>query len=362
MRNVIYVAVLPFYRQACAEQLVETTGSGLALFAGDHHVDKSVRTGISDDLYTRVHNLVIGGRALLQIGHWKDVMTADNVVLDLNPRSLSAWVLLLLRRLTGRRTLLWGHLHPRAGAGSKTAVIRNAMRRLAHGTILYGYDSVVLAKRELPASPIWVAPNALYSAKDLTPALGREPRSFLYVGRLVTQKKVDLLIRAFARSNLTDSGYSLVIVGEGEDRAALEQLARDLNIAPVVKFFGHESDPDKLRLLYSEAVASVSPGYAGLSLTQSLGFGVPMIVSKEERHAPEIELRRLGGVRFFHTDSVESLATALTNATVEQSSVSRSVLSGRVASTYSAEGMAKGLLAALEGHLQELGDDGWPKA
>lgn len=41
--------------------------------------------------------------------------------------------------------------------------------------------------------------------------------------------------------------------------------------------------------VYANALVSVSPGYVGLSLTQSLSFGVPMLIAIDEAHVPEID-------------------------------------------------------------------------
>ena len=101
---------------------------------------------------------------LVQTGHWVDALRADVCVVDLNPRSLTAWILALVRRLLRRRTLAWGHLYPRAGANARSAPARAMLRRLTSGTILYGYDSVVPARFDLPKKPVWVAPEFTLSA------------------------------------------------------------------------------------------------------------------------------------------------------------------------------------------------------
>lgn len=390
--DALYLAVLPFYRQECARVLVDTPDQTVRLLAGDRHVDPTIRTGIDRSLYTPVRNIVLGNRVLLQLGGWHTALTARSAVLDLNPRSVTAWSLLLARRALGRRTLVWGHLHPRAGAASRTAVLRRSMRRLASGTVLYGYDGVPPARTELPGGPLWVAPNSLYRAADMqvglpavhTPDALAEPYSIvLYVGRLVAEKKVDLLIRGYRASSLHKRRVQLVIVGEGSERENLEFLAAELDIALHVTFLGQIAGVDELRAHYAHALCSVSPGYVGLSLTQSLGFGVPMLVSRDEPHSPEIELARLGGVTYFDTDSASALAAALDTALaatchsfpttagvgelraepqtepVDDSSA-RVALAAAVRDSYSAEAMAAGILAALNNTPQQLGDDGWP--
>ena len=60
---------------------------------------------------------------------------------------------------------------------------------------------------------------------------------------------------------------------------------------------------------YKHALFSVSPGYVGLSITQSFGFGVPMLISEKEHHSPEIDAARLGfNSKFFITDNIDDLA------------------------------------------------------
>ena len=60
---------------------------------------------------------------------------------------------------------------------------------------------------------------------------------------------------------------------------------------------------------------SVSPGYVGLSLTQSLWFGVPALIARDEPHAPEIEAAKPGmNAVFFDSDEPEALGKALVDA------------------------------------------------
>jgi glycosyltransferase involved in cell wall biosynthesis len=62
------------------------------------------------------------------------------------------------------------------------------------------------------------------------------------VSRLTRLKRVDLLIDALAQSAVTT--VRAVIAGEGEERGALEQLARDRGVADRVTFVGRISDDE----------------------------------------------------------------------------------------------------------------------
>jgi hypothetical protein len=342
--------------------VLKQTPLEIDLFAGRRHVDPTIRTGIDASLYTEVRNVVVAGRGLVQFGHWGAALGAQTTVLDLNPRSVTAWLILVIRRLLRRRTLLWGHLHPRAGGKSRTAVLRRLMRRLSSGTVLYGYDSVLPARAELPGSPLWVAPNSLYGTQEMGAIAHDEPYAHvLYVGRLVSEKKVDLLISGFLLSSLRKEGIRLLIAGVGDQRESLEALALSLGASvDEVVFLGQVAEVGKLQDLYASALCSVSPGYVGLSLTQSVGFGVPMAISRDEPHAPEIELARLGGVEFFDTDDPQALSSVLEAFPRQGAGSQRSALADSVRRAYSAEVMSSGIEYALLDRDQELGVDGWP--
>ncbi|WP_128381391.1 glycosyltransferase family 4 protein [Streptomyces cavernae] len=76
------------------------------------------------------------------------------------------------------------------------------------------------------------------------PRAERSPEPlFLAMGRLVEYKRIDLLLRLWERVRPVTGGR-LVIVGDGPERARLEQLA-----GPGVEFTGHVSEAEKHRLL-----------------------------------------------------------------------------------------------------------------
>ncbi|MEP6463251.1 MAG: glycosyltransferase, partial [Frankiaceae bacterium] len=311
-RYCLYTAVLPPYRQACLEILIAKLGPEWTAYAGDRHLDPTVRSAGNVGLYVPILNVtLLGRRVLLQWGHWEVALRVDTAILDLNPRSISTWLLLLMRRLLRRRTLLWGHLHPRAGAGARSAGFRTWMRRLADGCIVYSYADAESVRAKFPSEPVWVAPNALYRSAEMGVVPGQVRDTYLYVGRLEPMKKPELLLAAFAQLAESHPDRHLVFVGGGASTEQLQATVESLGLQRQVSFLGVVHSLGDLRALYSRAICSVSPGYAGLSLTQSLCFGAPMVVAESEPHAPEIELTVTGDVTFFRSDSTEELAATL---------------------------------------------------
>lgn len=102
----------------------------------------------------------------------------------------------------------------------------------------------------------------------------------LCVGHLIERKGQHLLIPAFARSAPADS--RLVLVGHGEAREALEQLAREHGVADRVRFVG-AVEPAVLADWYRAAdvlvLASLREGWPNVVL-EALACGTPVIATR----------------------------------------------------------------------------------
>lgn len=363
-RFVLFLAVIPWYRQECVDLLKDRLGADLSIYGSAYGLDGTVRTGIHSESYRRVRRFgVLRDRVLVQ-SIPIEAIRADACIVDLNPRSISAWVVLLARRIVGKRVLVWGHLHPREGKDSKTAKVRRAMRKIAHGSVLYGYDSVPDALAEVPKQPVWVAANAIYRAGNMTVTRNAlNGRSFVYVGRLEAAKEVAQLVPAFYESELWKQGITLDIIGSGSERGRIEDQVEELGMASHVKLHGQINSHEELRTLYSKAICSLSPGYVGLSATQSLGFGVPMIYAEIAPHAPEIELRRLGHMRGYSPSSTAALGTAMRTAYSEFGGpdVDHEEIARSTRRFYSAEIMADGIISSLTDVPIHYSAGGWPE-
>ncbi len=103
---------------------------------------------------------------------------------------------------------------------------------------------------------------------------------FLYVGQLIHRKGVDRLLRALAE--LTGDGWTLDLVGEGSEKAALEQLGSSLGISEKLEW--HGSLPSReLASFYQRADCLVLPsrwdGW-GMTVNEALRFGCDVLVSQ----------------------------------------------------------------------------------
>lgn len=84
--------------------------------------------------------------------------------------------------------------------------------------------------------------------------------TFVFIGRLIYQKGVDILVKSFS---LLERG-ELIIVGDGSERKNLENLVNDLGINERVKFLGIRKDIPEI-LSYSDCFVLPSR-YEGLPM------------------------------------------------------------------------------------------------
>ena len=90
--------------------------------------------------------------------------------------------------------------------------------------------------------PFRCLPNPVVTALAPPRPLPRHARRIVSVGRLATVKRFDLLIEAFAAFHRNAPDASLVILGDGPERAALETLALELGVAGAVSLPGYVED------------------------------------------------------------------------------------------------------------------------
>ncbi|HSL04379.1 MAG TPA: glycosyltransferase, partial [Nitrospiraceae bacterium] len=113
-------------------------------------------------------------------------------------------------------------------------------------------------------------------------------RILLFSGRLYAAKQVDFLLRAFALVKIIDPKVSLLIIGDGEERRKLEQLAVQLNLRDV-HFLGKLVEPEETAAYFSLADLMVLPVLVGLAIVHGFAFGLPLITTDSPGHGPELD-------------------------------------------------------------------------
>ena len=351
---VIIQTVAPDYRKAFFNEIRHRLNDDFELYSGESYFEKSVVTDKSMALRSCKNHYFARRQVLFQTGIWHLLFLKAVLVLEMNPRIVSNWIFLIVRRVLGRKTVLWGHAWPRKGAQSSSDRLRHLMRMLGNVIITYTKNQKKELHQKMPNKKIIAAPNALYTSSSMCGI--REaavPKNMIYVGRLTLQKKPFFLVRAFIEAlPYLPLDMNLIIVGDGDEKQKIQDFIADNKVKDRVILKGHLSAINDLYDLYSSSLLSVSPGYVGLSVTQSFGFGVPMLVSRNEKHSPEIEAIEEGkNAVFFETDSVLSFRESVVQIVNNKALwiAHRKGIQENCKANYSVEAMAKVFINLVQG-------------
>jgi glycosyltransferase involved in cell wall biosynthesis len=102
------------------------------------------------------------------------------------------------------------------------------------------------------------------------------------IGRLAKQKRVDDLLWGLQVLRQADPTVRMIVVGDGPERANLEQHARDVECHEFVRFLGHRSDASSL--MHHLDLFWLGSSFEGMSnsLMEAMAAGVPVIASNIE--------------------------------------------------------------------------------
>lgn len=123
--------------------------------------------------------------------------------------------------------------------------------------------------------------KVIYNGIDLDrfgngkPHENTEPIRLIFVGRLIPEKGVDLIIRSLGRIS---GSFFLEIVGDGPCRKELEELSKVLGLSEKIAFMGFRND---VEILLQKADLFVHPatwkeGF-GITIIEAMATGVPCI-------------------------------------------------------------------------------------
>ncbi len=131
-----------------------------------------------------------------------------------------------------------------------------------------------------PQKPEW---------KDPAPLVG-------YVGRLKRYKRIDQIIRSFPQILDALPGARLMVVGDGDYRSELERLTRERGLEASVRFTGHVSHEEKIRLL-NQMWLVVNPSSKegwGLTVIEANACGNPVVAADSPGLRDSVVHRKTG--------------------------------------------------------------------
>jgi glycosyltransferase involved in cell wall biosynthesis len=198
-------------------------------------------------------------------------------------------------------------LPPADMVAAQSPLLRN-IRKMSAVSSFVKLEFCAMFARVVSASSVEVLHPGLEASFFGELSNGARPVDFLFVGRLVRRKGVDVIISALQRLR---EHYSIaprvVIAGDGPERAALESLCRELRLDAQVVFLGAVDVAGVIRLLDQAKwflYPVRRPEAFGLAPLEAMARGVPPILGALGGMADYLEHDRNGFALPEVTDTV----------------------------------------------------------
>ncbi len=134
--------------------------------------------------------------------------------------------------------------------------VRELGRRASRVVTVCDYNRRYLGSR-LPGARVTRVYNGVDLRAWLPPAAPARPLDVVAVGRLVPKKGFEVLIRAMALLRDRGSPATLCLIGDGVERARLEELVRLLGLGSRVRLLGARTQPQVRRVLRQARLMAV---------------------------------------------------------------------------------------------------------
>lgn len=140
----------------------------------------------------------------------------------------------------------------------------------------------------VPEDRIAVVPSGVDLGRIAAVPAHATASDIVYVGRLLPHKQVHLLIRALPLLRQVRAGATLLVVGDGPERANLERLAETLGVRQAVRFAGQLRSPEEVYARLKSSRVLVLPSKRegfGTVVLEAWACGLPVVVCDEPENA-----------------------------------------------------------------------------
>ena len=362
---VIVQDYVPEYRTSFFKMLNKYLGSrnlNLELVL-DKHTVRMNRNG--DAVITEIPTLIassfrlkIGNRQIRFRAISKKELVADLVIVEQAAKNFDTWMILLIRMVLRKRTVLWGHgIDYVNQGGSLSRGLRRFMIHLANHVLVYtagakealildGVDRSKITNVQNSTDTIELKKNLnQIKAKDVNQFIESEKLSdnlILFLGSLDQSKNLELLFEAAEIAHEIVPSLTLAVVGDGPLRKYVEEVA---GRKEWIRFLGREERFKFLSLATAKAI--VIPGRVGLVATDSLASEVPVVTVRNALHAPEFEYLREDKTCLTSENTADDLGLKIVKAITKDFQITSSRESRIDVEKYSTQTMTANFVAGI---------------
>jgi glycosyltransferase involved in cell wall biosynthesis len=296
MKLTILNPTFPAYKREFFENLntqLKEKNIELSVIYGSSFFKKTVRI-ITNPGYTAIPLKAVEYSFFsFRIAWWKGLFSKirelkpDMVIINFNPGNLALWILQFYCYFLKIKVGIWGCGYIREEISGLKRNIRGIFSdyflKKADTIICYGSkykrDLISLGIAE---NKIFVAQNTINIERifkidfDKKNSISKETYVFLFVGALISEKNLDLAIKAIAR--LVREGYNIRfnIIGDGSILDDLRSLVAEEAMTENIFILGPKYDTELTRY-FVEADIFILPGTGGLAINEAMAYELPLI-------------------------------------------------------------------------------------
>lgn len=240
---------------------------------------------------------------------------------------ISTWLFIFTKKILCPKKKIYFWTHGWYGKESKsTQLLKKCFYKTVDGVFLYGnYAKQLMIDNGFNANKLFVIHNSLDHNRHLElrqkcqptdifhKHFGNHDKNLIFIGRLTTVKRINLLIEALAELKDKGKNYNLTLIGDGEMRNDLQQQVKKLSLDDSVWFYGSCYDEAINAELIYNADLCVAPGNVGLTAMHVMVFGTPVATHDDFKwQMPEFEAIQEGktGI-FFRRNDAHSIAISI---------------------------------------------------
>lgn len=331
-RIAIITNVLPNYRQKFYEKLLDHFGDRITIFC-QRNISGTNLSTVHKNFITNVH-LVRCASFNRESLSWQFlpfrylINRYDVYIFTGNPRVISTVIFATLLLILGRTVVIWGQLHT---AGSNPLLERLRLgwwRRFKYLLMYNDYEVQRLRATGFSCQTLLGINNGLDQNSILSEKLlwsterlhqWREHNNsgsrlvLLSCARLEKKNSFELMINVLPLIRARHPTVLWVVIGDGSERQALQQLAHETGVSENILWLGSIHAESELCPWFLTAAALIHPGAIGLSLLHAFGYGLPVITHMDASgHMPEFSAMPASNYHYCHTvGDVHDLATKI---------------------------------------------------
>lgn len=163
----------------------------------------------------------------------------------------------------------------------KWDTVRDIFYKKADALVFYSdYPIPLYLERGFQKEKLFVAPNTVQVEESREAQIQKD--SILFIGTLYLQKRLLLLLENYKSALAIDKSLPVLnIIGGGAEFETVETWINVNNAEKNIILHGPIFDLTQKARFFHKAFACISPGQAGLSVLESMGYGVPFITGKD---------------------------------------------------------------------------------